>query len=198
MDLTCTPTATLQVTPGTTCSSTPAGNGSFSQNVQRLGFYAQDSWRVTPRLTVNYGLRYDTTLRTLHASGQSQLQQSRAADAARSADPALPASGRAARLPAAVRAAPGNRLRAGRIQKHGAARRLRSLLQRSGAERLGDRVPGRESSRPAFALNPGDPGCLPGAANGGAGALIDPAYKTPYALHATRRHRACFQCALDG
>ena len=31
----------------------------------------------------------------------------------------------------------------------------------------------------------GDPGCLPGAANGGAGALIDPAYKTPYALHAS-------------
>jgi hypothetical protein len=34
-------------------------------------------------------------------------------------------------------------------------------------------------------VNPGDPGCLPGAANGGAGAIIDPAYKTPYALHAS-------------
>ena len=34
-------------TPGTTCKNTPAGNGSFSQNVQRLGFYAHDSWRVT-------------------------------------------------------------------------------------------------------------------------------------------------------
>ncbi len=32
---------------------------------------------------------------------------------------------------------------------------------------------------------PSDPGCLPGDANGGAGAIIDPAYKTPYALHAT-------------
>jgi hypothetical protein len=32
-------------------------------------------------------------------------------------------------------------------------------------------------------VHPGDPGCLPGAANGGAGAIIDPAYKSPYALH---------------
>ena len=73
MDLTCTPTATLPVTAGTTCSSTPAGNGSFSQNVQRLGLYAEDSWRVTPRLTVNYGLRYDTTFGLFTASGRSQL-----------------------------------------------------------------------------------------------------------------------------
>ena len=29
-------------------TSTPAGNGSFSQNVQRLGLYAMDAWRVTP------------------------------------------------------------------------------------------------------------------------------------------------------
>src|ERR1017187_263154 len=38
---------------------------------------------------------------------------------------------------------------------------------------------------PGVCVNPGDPGCIPGAANGGAGALIDPAYKTPYALHAS-------------
>jgi Carboxypeptidase regulatory-like domain/TonB dependent receptor-like, beta-barrel len=29
----------------------------FDNNV--LGFFAQDSWRMTPRLTINYGLRYD-------------------------------------------------------------------------------------------------------------------------------------------
>jgi outer membrane receptor protein involved in Fe transport len=40
---------------------TPAGDGSFSQNVQRLGLYAEDSWRVSHHLTVNYGLRYQTT-----------------------------------------------------------------------------------------------------------------------------------------
>jgi hypothetical protein len=36
----------------------------------------------------------------------------------------------------------------------------------------------------AVAVMP-DAGCLPGAAAGGAGALIDPHYKTPYALHAS-------------
>jgi hypothetical protein len=54
--------------------STPAGDGSFSQNVQRLGWYAEDSWRVTSRLTVNYGLRYDTTFGLFDASGRSQSQ----------------------------------------------------------------------------------------------------------------------------
>ncbi|MGA2740442.1 MAG: carboxypeptidase regulatory-like domain-containing protein, partial [Bryobacteraceae bacterium] len=73
VDLTCTPTGTLAVTPGTTCTSTPAGNGSFSQNVQRLGMYAEDSWRVTQHFTVNYGLRYDTTFGLFTASGRSQL-----------------------------------------------------------------------------------------------------------------------------
>lgn len=52
---------------------TPAGDGSFSQNVQRLGFYAEDSWRVRPRFTINYGLRYDTTFGLFIASGHSQL-----------------------------------------------------------------------------------------------------------------------------
>ncbi|MGD0793709.1 MAG: TonB-dependent receptor [Terriglobales bacterium] len=52
--------------------STPAGDGSFSQNVQRLGLYAQDSWRVSSHLTVNYGLRYQTTFGLFLASGHSQ------------------------------------------------------------------------------------------------------------------------------
>lgn len=51
---------------------TPAGDGSFSQNVQRLGFYAEDSWRVTSHLTINYGLRYDTTFGLFIASGHDQ------------------------------------------------------------------------------------------------------------------------------
>jgi Carboxypeptidase regulatory-like domain/TonB dependent receptor len=53
---------------------TPAGDGSFSQNVQRLGLYVEDSWRVTPRMTVNYGLRYDTSFGLFDASGRSQSQ----------------------------------------------------------------------------------------------------------------------------
>ncbi|MBZ5667963.1 MAG: TonB-dependent receptor [Acidobacteriia bacterium] len=57
---------------GITCSFTPSGDGRFSQNVQRLGLYAQDSWRVSHHLTVNYGLRYQTTFGLFTASGLSQ------------------------------------------------------------------------------------------------------------------------------
>ncbi|PYQ38788.1 MAG: hypothetical protein DMG99_17905, partial [Acidobacteria bacterium] len=55
-------------------ASTPASDGSFSQNVQRLALYAQDSWRVTPHLTFNYGLRYQTTFGLFTASGRSQTE----------------------------------------------------------------------------------------------------------------------------
>jgi hypothetical protein len=58
---------------GSTCSYTPVGDGSFSQNVQRLGLYAEDSWHVTHHLTVNYGLRYQTTFGLFEGSGRSQL-----------------------------------------------------------------------------------------------------------------------------
>ncbi|MBZ5614648.1 MAG: carboxypeptidase regulatory-like domain-containing protein [Acidobacteriia bacterium] len=57
---------------GSTCTHTPAGNGNFSQNVQRLAFYAQDSFRASHHLTVNYGLRYQTTFGLFTASGLSQ------------------------------------------------------------------------------------------------------------------------------
>lgn len=60
------------ITIGTSCTPTPAGDGSFSQNVQRLGLYAEDSWRITPRFTLNYGLRYDTTFGLFVASGHDQ------------------------------------------------------------------------------------------------------------------------------
>ena len=59
-------------TIGITCTDTPAGNGNFSQNVQRLALYAEDSWRISHHLTVNYGLRYQTTFGLFEASGQSQ------------------------------------------------------------------------------------------------------------------------------
>src|SRR5271154_3229244 len=59
----CNPMPDPTIYPGVTCTFTPAGDGSFSQNIQRLGLYAEDSWRVSHNLTVNYGLRSQTTLR---------------------------------------------------------------------------------------------------------------------------------------
>jgi len=46
--------------------------GDFSQNIQRLGLYAEDSWRIVPKLTINYGLRYDTTFGLFRAEGVNQ------------------------------------------------------------------------------------------------------------------------------
>lgn len=57
---------------GSTCTFTPAGDGSFSQNVQRLALYAEDSWRVTNKLTFNYGLRWQSTWGLFLASGRSE------------------------------------------------------------------------------------------------------------------------------
>ena len=47
-------------------------DGTFSQSIRRLGFYAQDSWRVTPSFTLNAGVRYDTTFGLFLASGRDQ------------------------------------------------------------------------------------------------------------------------------
>ena len=59
---------------GITCTYTPAGDGSFSQDVQRLALYAEDSWRISNRLMVNYGLRYQTTFGLFEGSGRTQAE----------------------------------------------------------------------------------------------------------------------------
>jgi hypothetical protein len=184
VDLTCTAAAGLQVTPGTACSSTPAGNGSFSQNIQRIGFYAQDSWRATPRLTINFGLRYDTTFGLFTASGQSQL-----------ANPALETI-EALQIPLFAHPGAPHDYRLAIAPRLGIAYALgksRSTVLRAGAgmyyndlAQNGWVTAFQAVNEPAGAcLHPGDPGCLSGLGNGGAGAIIDPAYKTPYALHAS-------------
>ena len=61
---------------GSTCTYTPAGDGSFSQNIQRLAFYGEDSWHVSPHLTVNSGLRYQTTYGLFEGEGRTQLDNS--------------------------------------------------------------------------------------------------------------------------
>lgn len=62
-----------------------ATNGTFSQSVKRIGFYAQDNWHLAPSLVLNYGARYDTTFGLFTASGRDQnsnltLQQLRLAN----------------------------------------------------------------------------------------------------------------------
>jgi hypothetical protein len=182
VDLACAPTAALAVTTGTTCSSTPAGNGSFSQNVQRIGFFAEDSWRATPRLTINYGLRYDTTAGLFTASGQSQLanpalETIEALDIPLFAHPGAPHD---YRLQIAPRLGIAYALGESRntVLRAGAGQYYNDLAQNGWVTAFQ-----AVNERAQICLHQGDPGCLAGAASGGAGAIIDPAYKTPYALH---------------
>ncbi|HLK31954.1 MAG TPA: TonB-dependent receptor, partial [Terriglobales bacterium] len=169
-------------TSGITCTFTPAANGSFSQNVQRLGIYAEDSWRVTPHLTVNYGLRYDTTFGLFVASGRTQLQNP-GLMTLRALDIPL-ASG----APHDYRSALAPRLgiayvlgeRADTVVRAGVGMFYDDLAQ-NGWVNAFEAV----NTPPLTCVRSGDPGCLPGAEAGGAAAIIDPNYHTPYALHTT-------------
>ena len=165
--------------PNTVCTSTPAGNGSFVQNVQRLGLYAQDSWRVTPHITLNYGLRYDTSFGLFLASGRSQLD-----------NPAL-LTLNAQGIPL-VNGAPHDYRRAfaprlGIAYSPGASR---NTVIRAGFGMYYDDLAQNGwvtsfqavNTPPGTCVVPSDPGCLPA---GAPGALIDPHYHTPYAEHAS-------------
>ncbi len=144
-------------------STTPASDGAFSQNIQRFALYAQDSWRLSRHLTLNYGLRWQTTFGLFLASGHDQT-----------ANPSfslLPSFGLPERTPQDDRKQFGPRL---------------GLAYSPGAS-------GRTVIRTGFGLFYNDLAQNGWAAafqavNGGPNppaALIDPNYKTPYALHAT-------------
>ncbi len=178
VDLACGVTATS----GTTCQNTPAINGSFSQNLQRLGFYAEDSWRVTSHLIINYGLRYDTTVGLFNASGHTQLQNPALLTLEALQIPlsnAAPGDYRGAIAPRlGVAYSPGSS--GNTVIRAGIGKYYNDLAQNGWVTAFQ-----AVNEAPAPCLTLGDPGCIPGAAAGGAGALIDPHYKTPYALHAS-------------
>src|SRR6266852_5248512 len=152
------------VPAGVTCTAIPAGDGSFSQNVQRLGIYAQDSWRITPHLTINYGLRYDTTYGLFIASGHDQ-----------DVNPALAGNGVVSGIPHDYRKAFAPRLglayglssSGNTVLRAGVGLYFNDLAQ-SGWVQAFNAVNNfniQHSSGPP--------------------SLIDPNYHTPYALHAT-------------
>ncbi len=172
---------------------TPAGNGSFSQDVRRLGLYAEDSWRVTPRLIVNYGLRYDTTFGLFTASGQSQ-----------SVNPALLTLSAlqiplVSGVPHDYRGQVGPRLGIAyspgwspkTVIRAGFGLFYNDLAQ-SGWVTAFQAVNQPVGSCALVGLTLVGSACLPSAATAGpigdvagSGAIIDPHYKTAYAIHAT-------------
>jgi len=164
-DLTvCSANPSRNITPGTACTPTPSGDGSFSQNVQRLGLYAQDSWRITPRLTLNYGLRYDTTFGLFIASGRDQ-----------SLNPAFSGNGFVSGIPQDYRSAFAPRLGVA----YGLGHAGNTVL------RAGFGLYSNDLTQNGWvqAFNAVTPFNI--AHSSGPAALIDPNYHTPYAVHAT-------------
>ncbi len=162
--------------------TTPAGNGSFSQNVQRVGFYAEDFWRVTPHLTIDPGIRYDTTFDLFTASGQSQLQNPAFLTLRALQIPLINGAPHDYRGQIAPRLgiaySPGES--ESTVIRAGIGLYYNDLAQNGWVTAFQ-----AVNAAPGPCVNPGDSGCMPGASNGGAGAIIDPHYKTPYALHAS-------------
>jgi Carboxypeptidase regulatory-like domain/TonB dependent receptor len=174
-DLTCTQPVPADIN----CTATPAADGSFVQNVQRLGLYAEDSWRMTPRLTVNYGLRYDTTFGLFTASGRSQLENP-AYLTLKALDIPLVTS-----APQDYRHAFAPRIGVAYTVGQSASTVLRAgfgLFYNDLAQNGWVTAFQAVNAPPLPCVMPTDPGCLP---PGSAGALIDGRYNTPYAIHAT-------------
>ena len=154
-------------------ASTPASDGSFSQNVQRFALYAQDSWRVTPHLTFNYGLRYQTTFGLFTASGRSQAEnpayltlQALSLSLIRG----IPHDDRKQFAPRlGLTYAPG---RGGKTVLRAGFGLFYNDLAQGGWAPAFQAV--NNNSAGLCCLSPGDPG-----------AVIDPNYKTPYAIHAS-------------
>jgi len=173
---------------GSTCTFTPAGDGSFSQNVQRLGLYAEDSWRLTHKLTLNYGLRYQTTWGLMTGSGRSEADNPAYLTLQALQIPIVPGVPKdyrkqiAPRLGLAYAPVGKTVLRAGfgifydDLAQNGWATAFQSVNKSNYA------AGPCSFDAQTFTLN--GAGCLSGGATA-TGNLIGSAYKTPYAIHAT-------------
>jgi hypothetical protein len=170
-------------------ASTSSLGGNFTQNVQRLALYAEDSWRVTQNLTVNYGLRYGATFGLFEASGRSQAE-----------NPAF-LTLQALNIPLVSGTPHDDRKQtAPRLGIAYSPGRSGTTVIRAGFGLFYDDLAqnGWVTAFQAVGTPPGpcvDPvqnpaggenmGCVPSDSSGGIGNLIDPNYKTPYAIHIT-------------
>jgi len=170
-------------------ATTSNPGGSFSQNIQRVAFYGQDSWRMLRRFTVNFGLRYSTTFGLFDASGRSQAANPGSITLAALGISLVNGTPHDDRKQYAPRVglvySPG--LKGASVFRAGFGLYFNDLAQTGWATAF------QAVDSPAMGCvdpiaNPGgaeNDGCIAGSASGGVANLIDPGYKTPYALHVT-------------
>ena len=169
-------------------TSTTLGGG-FSQNVQRLAAYAQDSWHLNPALTLTYGLRYSATYGLLTGSGRSQAQNPGVLTLQALNIPlvAKPAADNRAQLAPRFGFAwsPGRSQRT--VLRGGFGIFLNDLAQTGWATALQavNTAPGPCSDPAANPTGSENLGCVPGSSAGGAASIIGSGYRTPYAIHIT-------------
>ena len=160
--------------------------GGFAQNIQRLALYAQDSWRARPRVVLNYGLRYSTTFGLFTAAGRSQIDNPGYRTLHALGIPlvtGLPHDDReqiAPRIGLAISLGH-NRTT---VLRTGFGLFYEDLAQNGWATAFqavnADSGPCVQPLLP----NPNN-GCVPGSSSNGHANLIDPAYRTPYAIQAS-------------
>jgi hypothetical protein len=185
----CNPALPINQPPNPPCPDTkftPASNGSFSQNVQRLGLYAEDSWRVSRQLTVNYGLRYQTTWGLFLGSGRSEALNPAYLTLQALGSPVVPSVPQDYRKQIAPRLgiaySPGD---SGKTVIRAGFGLFYDDLAQNG---WGTAFQGVNNSN--YATGPCNfngttltgPGCLPAGVTGN---LVGSPYKTPYAIHTT-------------
>ena len=173
-------------------STTPASDGRFSQSVQRLALYAQDSWRVTRHLTLNYGLRWQTTFGLFTGSGRSQALNPALVTLEALEVPlplGVPHNYRKQIAPRlGIAYSPGDSGKT--VFRAGFGMFYNDLAQNGWATAFQGVNSSNFATGPcalagvngAYSLT--GAGCIQGGA-AAAGNLIDPNYKTPYAIHIT-------------
>jgi hypothetical protein len=179
-------------TDGSTCSFTPAGDGTFSQSVQRLAFYAEDSWRISHQLTVNYGARYQTTWGLFTGSGRTEADNAAYVTLRALQIPVVPSLPQDYRKQIAPRLgiaySPGDSEKT--VIRAGFGIYYDDLAQNGWATAF-QGLNNTNFTTGTCALTGGSgtyalvgAGCLTGGA-GATGNLVGSPYKTPYAIHTT-------------
>jgi hypothetical protein len=168
-------------------ASTSNLGGGFSQDIQRLAFYAQDSWRITQNLTFNYGLRYSTTYGLFSGSGRSQTENPGYITLQALNIPLVSGTphddGKQIAPRLGIAYSPGSTGKT--VIRAGFGLYFDDLAQ-NGWVTAFQAVNAPPGSCIDPVMNPNGPenaGCVPGNSSGGTANLIAPSYRTPYAIH---------------